>query len=87
MTPVACAIAVHELLTDVQPLASITVRAPTKLAITVVVVIAYLCGEDKIKEGRWLQSNPLFSLIFLLIDLFHSGHIDRELPGVSLHLG
>lgn len=28
----------------------------------------------------------LFSLIFLSIDLFHSGHVDRELPGISLHL-
>lgn len=87
MTPVACAFAVQELLTDVQPLASVTVRTPTKLPITVVVVIAYLCGEDKIKEGGWLQSNQLFSLIVLLIDLFHSGHIDRELPRASLHLG
>lgn len=72
MTPVARAIAVQELLTDVQPLASRTVRTPTKLPSTVVVVIAYLCREDKIKEGGWLQSNQLFLLIFLLIDLFHS---------------
>lgn len=57
MNPRAVAVKDQRPLTDMQPLATITILTPAELSITIVVIITYLVQGGQDKEKRWLQSS------------------------------